>query len=96
MRSPRLACSRAERWTPTRAPGSGGGPTAPFVYSNYADAELGYAVTDHVAQSRTVHTGLAVFSGTEARPHGYVASTRGTARRHELAGSYQALHEAYR
>jgi hypothetical protein len=28
-----------------------------------------YAVTDHVAQSRTVHTGLAVITGTEDRQH---------------------------
>ena len=29
-----------------------------FLYAGYGEAELGYAVTDHVAQSRTVHTGL--------------------------------------
>jgi hypothetical protein len=40
-----------------------------FLYANYRDAELGYAVTDHVAQGRTVHTGLAVFTGTEDRQH---------------------------
>jgi hypothetical protein len=34
------------------------------VYANHAGAELGYAVTDHVAQGRTVHTGLAVITGT--------------------------------
>jgi hypothetical protein len=49
-----------------------------FLYVNYQDAELGYAVTDHVAQSRTVHTGLAVITGTEDRQHAYVALTRGT------------------
>ena len=49
-----------------------------FVYSDYGDAELGYAVTDHVAQGRTVHTGLAVITGTEDRQHAYVALTRGT------------------
>jgi len=49
-----------------------------FLYANYRDAELGYAVTDHVAQGRTVHTGLAVFTGTEDRPHALVALTRGT------------------
>ncbi len=48
-----------------------------FRYANYRDAELGYAVTDHVAQGRTVHTGLAVFTGTEDRQHAYVALTRG-------------------
>jgi hypothetical protein len=49
-----------------------------FLYANYRDAELGYAVTDHVAMGRTVHTGLAVFTGTEDRPHALVALTRGT------------------
>ena len=49
-----------------------------FLYANYHDAELGYAVTDHVAQGRTVHTGLAVITGTEDRQHAYVALTRGT------------------
>jgi hypothetical protein len=55
------------RWT-TRA----------FTYPGYQNAELGYAVTDHVAQGRTVHTGLAVITGTEDRQHAYVALTRGT------------------
>jgi hypothetical protein len=35
-------------------------------------------VTDHTAQGRTVHTGLAVITGTEDRQHAYVALTRGT------------------
>jgi hypothetical protein len=49
-----------------------------FLYAHYEDAELGYAVTDHAAQSRTVHAGLAVFTGTEDRQHAYVTLTRGT------------------
>jgi hypothetical protein len=49
-----------------------------FLFTRYHDAELGYAVTDHVAQGRTVHTGLAVITGTENRQHAYVALTRGT------------------
>ena len=49
-----------------------------FVFKNYKDAELGYAVTDHAAQGRTVHTGLAVITGTEDRQHAYVALSRGT------------------
>jgi hypothetical protein len=49
-----------------------------FLYADCGDCELGYAVTDHVAQSRTVHTGLAVITGTEDRQHAYVALTRGT------------------
>ncbi len=49
-----------------------------FLYADYQDAELGYAVTDHVAQGRTVHTGLAVITGSEDRQHAYVALSRGT------------------
>ena len=49
-----------------------------FRYAGYQDAELGYAVTDHAAQGRTVHTGLAVITGTEDHQHAYVALTRGT------------------
>ena len=49
-----------------------------FVYPHFGDAELGYAVTDHVAMGRTVHTGLAVITGAEDRQHAYVALTRGT------------------
>ena len=53
-----------------------------FRYTGYRDAELGYAVTDHAAQGRTVHTGLAVITGTEDRQHAYVALTRGTDANH--------------
>jgi conjugative relaxase-like TrwC/TraI family protein len=49
-----------------------------FLYAHYNQAELGYAVTDHTAQGRTVHTGLAVITGTEDRQHAYVPLTRGT------------------
>jgi conjugative relaxase-like TrwC/TraI family protein len=49
-----------------------------FLYAHYQNAELGYAVTDHAAQSRTVTTGLAVITGTEDRQHAYVALSRGT------------------
>src|SRR6185312_8810518 len=42
------------------------------------DAELGYAVTDHAAQGRTVTAALAVITGTEDRQHAYVALSRGT------------------
>ncbi len=55
------------RWTDRR-----------FLYASYETAELGYAVTDHAAQGRTVHTGLAVITGTEDCQHAYVALTRGT------------------
>ncbi len=49
-----------------------------FLFANFRDAELGYAVTDHTAQGRTVTVGLAVITGTEDRQHAYVALTRGT------------------
>jgi hypothetical protein len=49
-----------------------------FVFNNHKDAELGYAVTDHAAQGRTVTAGLAVITGAEDRQHVYVALTRGT------------------
>jgi hypothetical protein len=49
-----------------------------FLYAHFQDAELGYAVTDHAAQGRTVHTGMALITGTEDRQHAYVALTRGT------------------
>ena len=49
-----------------------------FLFNGYENSELGYAVTDHAAQGRTVHTGLAVITGTEDRQHAYVALTRGT------------------
>ena len=49
-----------------------------FLFASYKNSELGYAVTDHTAQGRTVHTGLAVITGTEDRQHAYVALTRGT------------------
>jgi AAA domain len=49
-----------------------------FLYAGYREAELGYAVTDHVAQSRTVHTALGVIAGTEDRQHAYVVLSRGT------------------
>jgi len=49
-----------------------------FLYPDYEDSELGYAVTDHVAMGPTVTAGLAVITGTEDRQHAYVALTRGT------------------
>jgi conjugative relaxase-like TrwC/TraI family protein len=51
-----------------------------FLFANYKNAELGYAVTGHVAQGRTVRAGLAVLTGSEDRQHAYVGLTRGTHR----------------
>ena len=53
-----------------------------FLFAGYRNSELGYAVTDHAAQGRTVHTGLVVITGTEDRQHAYVALTRGTDANH--------------
>ena len=47
-----------------------------FLYGNFAECELGYAVTDHVAQSRTVAIALVLITGTEDRQHAYVATPR--------------------
>ena len=41
-------------------------------------ADLGYAVTGHTAQGRTVHTGLALITGSENRNWAYPSLTRGT------------------
>ncbi len=55
------------RWTDRR-----------FLFAGYNNSELGYAVTDHAAQGRTVTAGLAVITGNEDRQHVYVTLTRGT------------------
>ncbi|HEV8526296.1 MAG TPA: MobF family relaxase [Actinomycetes bacterium] len=49
-----------------------------FLYGAYELAELGYAVTDHAAQSRTVHTGMQLITGSETRQQAYVGISRGT------------------
>ena len=49
------------------ATGQRRGTDRTFLYQEFSGAELGYAVTDHAAQGRTVHTGLAVIAGTEDR-----------------------------
>src|SRR5882724_2160258 len=38
-----------------------------FLFARYQDSELGYAVTDHTAQGRTVHTGPCA-TRTRSRP----------------------------
>ena len=49
-----------------------------FLYANYHDSELGYAVTEHVAQSQTVHASLILVTGLEDRQHFYVGMSRAT------------------
>ncbi len=51
-----------------------------IAYGDFGSAELGYAVTGHAAQSRTVDTGLAVITGTEHRQWAYVAMSRAAVR----------------
>jgi hypothetical protein len=63
---------------PDHHQGSRARSTTHTLPADYGKCELGYAVTDHVAQSRTVHTGLSVITGNEDRQHAYVALTRGT------------------
>ena len=48
-----------------------------FKYCGYGSADLGYAVTGHSAQGRSVQVGIAVVTGTEDRQWLYVAMTRG-------------------
>ncbi len=48
-----------------------------FTYSGYSTADLGYAVTGHSAQGRSVQVGIPVVTGTEDRQWLYVAMTRG-------------------
>ena len=49
-----------------------------FCYTGYQSADLAYAVTGHSAQGATVHTGIALVTGTEDRRWLYPAMTRGT------------------
>jgi hypothetical protein len=60
------AKSRVMRWTSRQ-----------FLYADYHDSELGYAVTEHVAQSRTVGIALTLVTGLEDRQHLYVGMSRG-------------------
>ena len=49
-----------------------------FRYTGYQSAGLAYAVSGHSAQGATVHTGIALVTGTEDRQWLYPAMTRGT------------------
>jgi hypothetical protein len=49
-----------------------------FFYPSYQSADLAYAITGHSAQGATVHTGIALVTGTEDRQWLYPAMTRGT------------------
>ena len=49
-----------------------------FRYDGYQSADLAYAVTGHSAQGATVHSGIALVTGSEDRQWLYPAMTRGT------------------
>ena len=66
------------RLDPDRATGQRRFTTQAFRYDGYRSADLAYAVTGHSAQGATVHTGIALVTGTEDRQWLYPAMTRGT------------------
>ena len=49
-----------------------------FGYPGYRTCDLAYAITGHAAQGGTVHTGIALVTGSEDRQWLYPAMTRGT------------------
>jgi hypothetical protein len=49
-----------------------------FRYRGYQSCDLAYAITGHSAQGGTVHTGIALVTGSEDRQWLYPAMTRGT------------------
>ncbi len=52
--------------------------TNAFCWDGYRSADLAYAITGHSAQGGTVHTGIALVTGSEDRQWLYPAMTRGT------------------
>ena len=66
------------RLGPDRATGQRRFTERAFCYPGYQSADLAYAVTGHSAQGATVHTGIALVTGTEDRQWLYPAMTRGT------------------
>ena len=63
---------------PDRATGQRRFTDRAFCYAGYQSADLAYAITGHSAQGATVHTGIALVTGTEDRQWLYPAMTRGT------------------
>ena len=66
------------RLDPDRATGQRRFTDRAFSYPGYQSADLAYAITGHSAQGGTVHTGIALVTGTEDRQWLYPAMTRGT------------------
>jgi hypothetical protein len=50
-----------------------------FLFTGYQSAELGYAVTEHVAQGRTITATRTVVAPGDDRQGAYVGATRGRA-----------------
>ena len=65
------------RLDPDRATGQRRFTNRAFRYDGYQSADLAYAITGHSAQGATVHTGIALVTGTEDRQWLYPAMTRG-------------------
>ena len=63
---------------PDRATGQRRFTDRAFRYPGYQSSDLAYAITGHSAQGATVHTGIALVTGTEDRQWLYPAMTRGT------------------
>jgi len=63
---------------PDRATGQRRFTDRAFCYPGYQSADLAYAITGHSAQGATVHTGIALVTGTEDRQWLHPAMTRGT------------------
>jgi hypothetical protein len=63
---------------PDRATGQRRLTDRAFRYHGYRSADLAYALTGHSAQGGTVHTGIALVTGSEDRQWRYPAMTRGT------------------
>ena len=63
---------------PDRATGQRRFTDRAFGYAGYRSSDLAYAITGHSAQGATVHTGIALVTGTEDRQWLYPAMTRGT------------------
>jgi conjugative relaxase-like TrwC/TraI family protein len=63
---------------PDRATGQRRFTERAFRYDGYQTCDLAYAVTGYSAQGATVHTGIALVTGSEDRQWLYPAMTRGT------------------
>jgi hypothetical protein len=66
------------RLDPDRATGQRRFTDRAFRYNGYQSCDLAYAITGHSAQGATVHTGIALVTGSEDRQWLYPAMTRGT------------------